>query len=353
MLTAFIYGPYDLRVEKVEYPRLGPKDALVRVRACGICGSDLHRYVGSKYGRRFKYPLNSGHEYAGGVVEVGAKVSSLKTGDRVTLGANWLRNPGAFSEYMKIENADRNAKKVPSWMSYEEAALLEPLRVALTGVSQLSPAPKDTVLIFGAGAIGLCMLQACVARGVHRAIVVEQSPKRLQTAEKLGGTIVDAREKGVERSVRRLAGGQGPDLVFECAGASVTTREALRLVRAGGKVNLIAHYGRQAGIDPEPIVGKQLTVVGSGGDDRFFEDAVELVKERRVTLTPLVTHEYPLAQAKEAFETALQADLAVKVLVKPTSFLACCLALLSLALLLWPDLARIPLLFSFFFGFLG
>lgn len=317
MLTAFIYGPRDLRVKETDPPKLGPEDVLVQVRACGICGSDLHRYLGSKYGRRFKYPLNSGHEYGGDVVEVGAHVSSLKPGDSVTLGVNWLRNPGAFSEYVKIENADRNARRIPASLSYEEAALLEPLRVALTGVSRLDPTPGDIVLVLGTGAIGLCVLQACMARGVRRVIAVEQSPKRLQTAQMLGAAVVDAREKAVERSVRRLAGEQGLDLVFECAGASATTHEALRLVRAGGKVNLIAHYGRRAAIDPEPIVGKQLTIVGSGGDDQFFDEAAELAAKGKVKLRPLITHEYPLTQARDAFETALQADVAIKVIVRP------------------------------------
>ncbi|MEM2904185.1 MAG: zinc-binding dehydrogenase [Candidatus Bathyarchaeia archaeon] len=306
-----------MRVEEIELPKLGPDDVLVRVRACGICGSDLHRYLGSKYGRRFRYPLNSGHEYGGDVVQVGDRVSSLKVGDRVTLGLNWLRSPGAFSEYVKIENADRNAKKIPPSITYEEAALLEPLRVALTGVSQLKPGPKDTVLILGAGPIGLCVLQACLAKGVHTAIVVEQSRIRLEAAERLGGKTVDARGGAVERRVRGLADGRSIDLAFECAGASVTTREALRLVRSGGKVNLIAHYGRRAFIDPESIVGKQLTVVGSGGDDQFFDEAADLVAKGKVTVKPLVTHEYHLTQTKEAFETALQADIAIKVLVKP------------------------------------
>lgn len=298
-------------------PELGPNDVLVRVRSCGICGSDLHRYIGSKYGRRWGYPLNSGHEYCGDIVQLGAEVSSLNQGDRVTLGLNWLRTPGAFSEYVKIENADRNARRVPAWMSYEDAALLEPLRVALTGVSKVQPGPNDTVLIFGAGPIGLCVLQTCLARGVRLVIVVEQSQMRLDAARRLHGATVNAKEKGLGMNVRRLAGREPIDLVFECAGASASTREALRLVKPGGKVNLIAHYARRAGVDPEPIVSKALTVVGSGGEDFFFDEAVKLVQSGKVTLKPLVSHRFPLLQAKEAFETALRVDVALKVLVNP------------------------------------
>jgi threonine dehydrogenase-like Zn-dependent dehydrogenase len=126
MKTAIIYGPHDVRVEDVDTPEIGPHDALVQVKASGICGSDVHRFLGTAYGRNYwTYPMNSGHEYCGDVVQVGTAVKTFREGDRVTLGVAWTGGDlGAFSEFIRVPDADRRLRKLPLEMSYVDGAVI-------------------------------------------------------------------------------------------------------------------------------------------------------------------------------------------------------------------------------------
>ena len=319
MKAALIYGPRDLRVEEVEIPAIGSEDVLVRVKACGICGSDVHRYLGTRYGQRFSYPLNSGHEYCGDVVEVGGNVRKFKVGDRVTLGVDWFGSGGlgAFSEYIRIPMADRRLHRVPEGMGYEEAALLEPLLVALNGFSRAKPQRDEWILILGAGPIGLCLLQRCLCEGISKVIVSEVSPRRLDLAGQFGAIAFDARMESLKKRILAMTGMGGVDVTFECAGTPATIHQALSLTKPGGRLCLIAHYAHKTEIDPEAIIGKTLTVHGIGGGDALFDEAVSLVLDGKIKLKPLISHEFPLERAKEAFETASKAESSVKVIIKP------------------------------------
>ena len=321
MKVAIIYGPRDIRVEDVEVPAIGPEDILIRVKVCGICGSDVHRYLGDRFGLRLApYPLNSGHEYCGTVTRVGKNVRQLKVDDKVTLGLNWVRDGmGAFAEYLRIPDADeRPILKVPGEISFEEAAQIEPLVVALNGFHGVKPERNEKVLILGAGPIGLSLLQCCLSEGVEDVIVSEKSPRRLEVARQLGAVVVDVTKEGLEERVKALTKGEGVDVAFECAGAAVTTKQALSLTRRGGRVMLIAHYGKSTEIDPEEIVSKSLIVYGYGSYLRDpLKESVRLILEGKVKLKPLISHEFPIERAKEAFETASQPDISVKVLIRP------------------------------------
>jgi 2-desacetyl-2-hydroxyethyl bacteriochlorophyllide A dehydrogenase len=314
--TAIIYGPHDLRVEEVEMPAVGPEDGLVRVRVCGICGSDVHRYLGTRYGQRSRYPLNSGHEYCGDVVQVGENVRRINVGDRVVLGVDWVSGgPGAFSEYVRIPHADMRLHKVPEKITYEEAALIEPFLVALNGFSKPKPKGSMSVLILGAGPIGLCLLQLCRNECSGEIIVSEISPRRLELARHLGATAVDVTKESLEERIKTLTNGEGVDVTFECAGALDTLRQAFSLTRQRGRICLIAHYSQSAEIDPEVIVGKTLSVYGPEYGGMFLNEAVRLIVEGKVKLKPLVSHQFPLQEAREAFETAANTRLSVKVLI--------------------------------------
>jgi 2-desacetyl-2-hydroxyethyl bacteriochlorophyllide A dehydrogenase len=318
-----IYGPRDLRVEDVAVPTAGPEDVLIQVQACGIYGSDLHRYVGDRFGRRLApYPLNSGHEYSGIVTRVGENVKRIKVTDRVTLGLNWVRDGmGAFAEYLRIPQADdRPIGKLPDGVSFEEAAQIEPLIVALNGFRGAAPAVTERVLILGAGPIGLCLLQRCRCEGLAGVMVSERSPLRLRAAQQLGAIGIDAANEDVEARVQALTGGQGVDVTFECAGAARTTEQAVSLTRRRGRIMLIAHYRKSTGIDAEEIVSKNLVVYGYDSYAKdAFEEALRLILEGKIQLTPLVSHEFPLERAKEAFEVALQPARSIKVLIKPAA----------------------------------
>jgi 2-desacetyl-2-hydroxyethyl bacteriochlorophyllide A dehydrogenase len=318
---AIIYGPRDIRVEDVDIPTVGSEDILIRVKACGICGSDVHRYKGDRFGKRLApYPLNSGHEYCGIVSDVGKNVTRFKVDDKVTLGLSWVRDGnGAYSEYLRIPDADeRPIKKVPAEISFEDAAQIEPLIVALNGFWGAKPEINDKVLILGAGPIGLCLLQRCLGEGIQDVIISELSPKRLEVARQLGGIAVDARKEGLEEQVKKLTQGKGVDVTFELAGAAITTEQAMTLTKRGGRIMMIAHYGKRTTIDPEEIVCNNLTVYGySGYADDPFKESVDLILNKKIDLNALVSHEFSLEKVKEAFEVASQPDISVKVLVKP------------------------------------
>ncbi len=323
MKYVVIYGPRDLRVEDRAVPTVGPEDILIQVKACGICGSDLHRYVGDRFGRRLApYPLNSGHEYSGVVTRVGEHVTRFQVQDRVTLGLNWVRDGmGAFAEYLRIPQADdRPIGKLPDGISFEEAAQIEPLIVALNGFRGAAPAVVERVLILGAGPIGLCLLQRCRCEGLTDILVSERSPLRLRVAKQLGAIGIDAATEDVEDRVHALTDGQGVDVTFECAGAASTTQQATSLTRRRGRIMLIAHYSTRTDLDAEEIVSKNLVVYGYDSYAKdAYQEAIRLILAGKIQLSPLISHEFPLERAKEAFDVALQPTQSVKVLIKPAS----------------------------------
>ena len=328
MKYARIYGPRDLRVEDVPIPSIGPDDVLIRVRVSGICGSDIHRYLGDRFGLRMApYPLNSGHEYCGDVTDVGKSVKRFRVGDRVTLGVSWARDGnGAFAEYIRMPRADESARplavmKVPETVSYEEAAQIEPLTVGVNAINGAKPKAGDKVLIFGAGPIGLSVLLCCQGEGIKDAVVSEVSPVRLKVAKELGATVIDPTKESLEDRVKVLTKGEGVDVAFECAGATVTTQQALAFTRREGKIVMVAHYSKSTPIDPEEIVSRNLIVYGLMGSTSYCKDpgkeALRLILEGKAKLKPLVSHEFPIEKSKEAFETAANPNISVKVLIRP------------------------------------
>ncbi len=327
MKYARIYGPRDIRVEDVPVPAVGPDDILIRVRTSGICGSDIHRYLGDRFGLRMApYPLNSGHEYCGDVTEIGNNVEKFKVGDRVTLGVSWVADGnGAFAEYIRMPRADTprplGVMKVPGTVSYEEAAQIEPLTVGVNAISAARPKVDDRVLILGAGPIGLSVLLCCQGEGINDAIVTEISPRRYRAAKELEAAVVDPTRESLEERVKVLTKGRGMDVVFECAGAAVTTQQALALTRREGKIVLVAHYSKNTLIDPEEVVSRNLIVYGLMGSTSYCPDpgreALKFITDGKVKLKPLVSHEFPIEKAKEAFETASDPSISVKVLIRP------------------------------------
>lgn len=320
MQTAIIYGPGDVRVDDVDIPAPAPGDVLVRVKASGICGSDVHRYLGTDYARTyFTYPMNSGHEYCGDVVEVGNQVRRFQLGDRVTLGAAWTSGDlGAFSEYLLVRDADTRLCKVPQDMPHVDGALLETFLVAMRSFRRPGPTPDDRILILGAGPIGLCVLLYCRAMGLARITVSEPSAVRRELAGRLGAVTVDPGAQDLAEVVRASTNGQGIDVTFECAGQEATLKQALNLTRPGGRISLIGHYRRTPHFSIEDLVVKALNVFGpADGHEPYFEEAVDLVVDGRVDLAQLVSHRFPIAAARQAFLTAADVDTSVKVVLVP------------------------------------
>lgn len=321
MKTAIIHGPRDIRVEEVDTPATGPDDVLVRVRASGICGSDVHRYLGTEYGRNCaSYPMNSGHEYCGDVVQVGNGVTRFREADKVTLGVSWASGHlGAFSDFVHIPNADNGLRGLPQEISYTDGALLETFLVAMHSYHRPNPGPDDSVLILGAGAIGLCVLLLCQARGIHDITVSEPSARRREMAARRGVRTVNPATDDLGEIVMSSTHGKGADVTFECAGAEESLKQAFALTRREGSISLIAHYRATPRFNIEAVIVSSMSVFGPTYGHAFFDEGVELLLGGGVELAHLVSHRYPIEKAEEAFEMAADVEQSVKVLLTPDS----------------------------------
>ena len=338
MRAGVFRGIRQVPIEDVPDPAPGPRDIVLAVRACGICGSDLHTYAQGLFAEVGQV---MGHEFAGEVVEVGSEVEGIAVGDRVTglpiqpcgdcrqclegrehLCETWTRRsigygiPGAFAERLWIPQAvlGRNVHKMPNELAFEDAALVEPLAVGVHAVGQAQPGPGDVALVLGLGTIGLQVAQVLLARGVAQVVGADLSPLRRSVAAQLGVTAVAGEDLGA--AVSEAAGFRPIDVVFEATGAPALVQSALGIVRPGGTVVLIALYEQRAELDPTIVVQKELTVRGSAiYTPEEFNEAIELLASGQAKGEPLITHRWPLEDLGEAFEAQLEKDSAIKVMV--------------------------------------
>jgi (R,R)-butanediol dehydrogenase/meso-butanediol dehydrogenase/diacetyl reductase len=338
MRAGVFRGIRQVPIEDVPDPEPGPRDIVLDVKACGICGSDLHTYAQGLFAEEGQV---MGHEFAGEVVHVGSEVEGLAVGDRVTglpiqpcgdcrqclegrehLCETWTRRsigygiPGAFAERLWIPSAvvDRNVHKLPDGLAFEDAALVEPLAVGVHAVCQADPAPADVALVLGLGTIGLQVAQVLLARGVSQVIGADLSPLRRAVAADLG--VVPVAGDDLAAAVAEAAGFRPIDIVFEATGSPPLVQAALELVRPAGTVVLIALYEEPAELDPTIVVQKELTVRGSAiYTPEEFHEAIELLASGRAKGQPLITHRHTLDELGDAFEVQLQKEAAIKVMV--------------------------------------
>jgi threonine dehydrogenase-like Zn-dependent dehydrogenase len=340
MKAAVYHGPHDMRVEDVSEPKLEPGGIIIMVKACGVCGSDLHPYTSWDLMPKIKVGLTMGHEFAGDVVEVGPNAVGIKKGDRVAATSNtpcgkcqWclrympercteihtlgIDRNGAFAERIGVPMAMayRTVFPIPDHLSYEAAALLEPLSVGVYGVQRAQPEPGDTVVIQGGGPIGLFTLAAFKAVGISNIILTTRSKKRLALARSMGAIVIDAGAEDPVKRVRELTGGMGADIVAETAGAPSTMRTALDMARFQGKVMIFSINAMpNPRWDVDDIFVRQLTLIGTQGGD--FLKPLELISSGKIETKPFISHEFPLDRIKDALETALNTEEAIKVMVK-------------------------------------
>lgn len=336
MKAAIFHGPRDIRIKEVEKPKLDTGDVLIKIRACGICGSDLHAYKLGMF-PELGVPIDSGmilgHEFSGDVVEVGGQAEGVKIGDRVTaLGA------GAEAEYLKIPSfLVSTIFHIPPQISYEEAATAEPLATSVHTVDLASPGDGEIIVILGAGVIGLGVLQVIKAISSPTVVMVDLSDKRLALAQKFGAdAVINAAREDPYRKMLEMTGSSklifvddlasGVDTVIDCAGYGMEQKgpaplqQAILMARSRGKVLLVANYEKPVPINGNLVMNKALTLLGSFGDTTILDDfarGLELMRTGKVNRKPLITQEFPLSRAKEAYETQLKAGEAIKVLIKP------------------------------------
>ncbi len=348
MRAAVYHGPRKLSIESVPVPEVGHSDVLIKVRDCGICGSDLHSY---KAGMYVSPGQIMGHEFMGTVAAVGDFVEGIDEGDRVTgfgigvcgscywcarqqyiLCPELFQNstgyglPGGFAEYVLIQNAvvGQSIHLIPDELDDETAATAEPVSVGVGAIDAAGVRPGDKVVVLGAGMIGNACMQAARAAGAEQVAVVDISPVRLEAAKSLGADeVFDARSGDALAWVKELWGvgryhfneGGMADVVIEAAGAPVTIQQAFEMVRSGGTIVFVGLPEEPAPFDVTKIVHKQPRMVGSLGGD--FARALEMLASGRIKTKELITHRFPLEETPEAFEIQLRAEKAMKVMVQP------------------------------------
>ncbi|MHB1133356.1 MAG: zinc-dependent alcohol dehydrogenase [Chloroflexota bacterium] len=318
MRGAVFYGKGDLRVEEMPRPRAEAGEVLVRLSVCGCCHTDLAILEGA-------YPLQTvpgaiGHEYAGTVVDVGEGVASLAVGDHVTalplascghcylcrrgrehLCLNPAERRGGYVEYAALP--ERQAYKLPTGVSDLAGSMAEPLAVCLHAVEQAGVSFGDTVVVIGAGPIGLTTVQATRLAGAGTIILSEPNEFRRDLGRQFGATVlVDPRHQSLAEIVRELTEGVGADSVLETVGLVPTIEEGPRLLRKGGTMVVVGVSSREAvaRYNPFDLFYRELAIKGTMGSGRQMARAVSLL----ASLQPerLFTHDYPLEQVRQAIE---------------------------------------------------
>jgi 2-desacetyl-2-hydroxyethyl bacteriochlorophyllide A dehydrogenase len=330
----------DSRVELVDMPApsIGERDVLIQVGACGICASDLHLAEIKAGILDLPYPFVPGHEVAGTVVKVGTSVTSVQVGEhvvvqplvhcgtctlcqkgRVNLCQNaqiiGLHCPGGFAEYLAVPA--RNAYPCGE-LPDETAACTEPLACALHGLARLEPRAADDVLVFGAGTIGLLFLQLVRNHNVGRITAVDLHPHRLERAIRLGADHVVTAEDARGGALKELSPA-GFDCVVDATGVPAVVEDTFRRVAPGGKLLLLGSSPTVASITIQPrmLQYRDATVMGAFGFSFEFFPALQLLREGRVDIGPIVTHHYRLDAYEVAFEQARQGNEGVKIHLTP------------------------------------
>jgi len=325
VLTLAAYGQFVL--EDAPEPEIGSDEVLVAVKACGICGSDVHGMDGST-GRR-RPPIVMGHEAAGVIARAGPQVTDWRPGERVTfdstvycgecefcragdinlcdrrrvLGVSCedYRRPGAFADYVAVPQ--RILYRLPATLSFTQAALVEPTSVAIHAVRRTPARLNDTAVVVGAGMIGLLALQALRLSGCSRLIVVDVAPDRLALADKLGATdVVNAAAGDAVSEILRLTKGRGADAAVEAVGLNSTVDTALRCARKGGAVTLVGNVTPKVQLPLQTLVSRELTVYGSCASRGEYPACLDLMARGAINVLPLISAVAPLAEGPAWFQ---------------------------------------------------
>lgn len=337
-----LYGVKDLKVEDVEVPEVKDGEVLVKVKAATTCGTDLKIFQRGYVEKVIKLPTIFGHEWAGEVAEVGKGLEWPRKDMRVRAGNSapclhcsmcqrgkynlcenmiWLW--GAYAEYIKVpaRMVLMNMQGVPDGISYEEAAITEPLACVLHGVEQANVKLGDTVAIIGGGPIGLLHLLTVKKMGAGRTIMIDLVDERLGFAEKLGAdATVNSGKENVETRIRELTGGHGADVAIEAIGLSATWEQALKLARKGGTVLEFGGCppGTEIKVNAEMLHYGELTVMGTFHTTPLhFRKALNLIATRTIDVRPLVTRKMKLDNIKEAFEILSTSKNEIKIGILP------------------------------------
>ncbi len=316
----------SLEITDLPQPVPGLGEVLIRVAACGICGSDVHGYDGSS-GRRIP-PIVMGHEAAGTVAALGKDVTNVSEGDRVTfdstiycgscincirgdvnlcddrqvLGVSCgdYRRAGAFAEFVVVPA--RIVYQLPVTLSFEEAAMLEAVSVALHAVSLIPISPDSSALVIGAGTIGLLLMQALCAAGCSRVFISDVDPTRLKLAEELGATATFLSGPELMNQVLQATNEAGVDIAMEAVGINATVKAAIDVIRKGGNVVLVGNVSPEVTLPLQKVVTRQIRLQGSCASAGEYPMAIDLMSKGAIRVKPLISAIAPLNEGPQWFE---------------------------------------------------
>ena len=340
-LTLTAYHEFDYG--DAPAPEIGPEDVLISIRACGICGSDIHGMDGSS-GRR-QPPIIMGHEGAGEIIEVGSSVTDWKPGDRVTfdstvycgtceacrsgnvnlcpdrnvLGVSCddYRRHGAFAELLAVPQ--HILYRIPGELPYEQAAFAEPISIALHGVNRVPLQPGDSAVVVGAGLIGLLVVQALKAKGAGTVVAVDIDEKRLALARELGADHAILSNEEAAGRIRELVGNpDGADVALEVVGFGPTIQLAIESVRKGGSIGCVGNLKAEVPFPLQAVVTRELSVYGSCASAGEYADAVEALADGSIRVEPLISAVADLSDGGDWFQRLYRNDEGLmKVILKP------------------------------------
>ncbi|MCD8739024.1 zinc-binding dehydrogenase [Mucilaginibacter roseus] len=326
-------GVHDIRVLDLPIPELTDDSVLIKIAMAGICGSDLHFY------HEPLLPPGTvlGHEFTGTIQAVGKNIKDLDVGSRVVVnpmiaGTGLGHAPGGFARYILIEKAKAgyNVLTIPNQITDDKGALIEPLTVGLAAVKLSDIKPGQTALITGAGPIGLAVLASLNALGIHDVAVSDVSETRLKIADDMGAKFIfNPSEDGdmakflsdsFGKNIPGVMGTELPNLnfAFECSGVTPVFWQSVEVLGQNGELIVVAGYSKKVELDPNVVLQHALRIKGSFAySSEDMQDAIDLVAEGKIDLTPIITHRFLLKDLPEAFATQADGKISVKVLVKP------------------------------------
>jgi L-iditol 2-dehydrogenase len=350
MRAAVLRGPRRLEVAQIPVPKPGPGEVLMRMRACGVCGSDLRYFEGENpwamhtLGERRPNPPDMvlGHELAGEVESADGPIRASALAFRscgqcyacrkgreglcgatkhIGHSAGWDgrgHNPGGMAQFCLVWSD--MVYRLPDHVTFEEATFLDGLGVAVHAVKRAGVRPGSSVAVLGAGPIGLCVAQVAQASGARFTLCSDVYEKALEVAAVLGVNVVThADEEDVVARVRRETEGEGADVVFETAGTPETRQHALRMLARGGTAVFLADLAQEPDLATISLAGERTVTTSANNDYEDFQTGLDLLAAGRVNVKPMITHRFPLDAVAEAFEVATHKREygALKVIVEP------------------------------------
>jgi L-iditol 2-dehydrogenase len=335
------YNQFD--VQDIERPSIADDEVLIQVKACGVCGSDVHGMDGSS-GRR-QPPIVMGHEASGVISDVGARVSDWQPGDRVTFDSTLYcgtcpycrkgainlcdnrrvlgvscddyRQNGAFAEYVAVP--ERILYRLPDQITFEQAAMVEALSIAVHAVEITPLRLNDTAVVIGSGMIGLLVIQTLRAAGCGQIIAVDVEAQKLNLAHKLGATaLVNASEPNAMKELATITQCRGADLAFEVVGGSETLKMAVLSLRKGGCLTAIGNLAPTIEFPLQAVVTRQIRVQGSCASSGEYPACLDMIAAGTINVDALISATPPLSEGGEWFQRLYQKEQGLmKVILKP------------------------------------